>query len=155
MATKKKAPKKKTDPNKVTLLLKVDNAVAWENLATVIDDIELGCYGIEEVATVLTKIKTTSEIEAEIGVQDLIDAIEDSNKAEEVFKAAFDGWVSEEDIEEKAEELGVRKPMKAIDYPAEDFRRKLCDVFEVGYHTDALTLTQMVAEKLNADILVV
>ena len=110
----------------------------------------------------------TSKMKAESHLQDLID--KDFDLVVEIEEAAIamaaiaqqctselaDELVPELDddyIEEEYDDRALAKPLLASDFNSYDFKRRMCDFFEAGYHVDSFDLVKLFAEKLKVDYL--
>ena len=56
-------------------------------------------------------------------------------------------------IEEEYDDRALAKSLLASNFNAYDFKRKMCDFFETGYHVDSFDLVKLFAEKLQVDYL--
>ena len=93
------------------------------------------------------------EVTIEVAVDSIVDAAKAQNEESELEASVLDNLTDDDTIEWEFEKRDLAKPLLASDFNSYDFKRKMCDFFETGYHVDSFDLVRMFAEKLQVDYL--
>ena len=93
------------------------------------------------------------EVTIEVAVDSIVDAAKAQNEESELEASVLDNLTDDDTIEWEFEKRDLAKPLLASDFNSYDFKRKMCDFFETGYHVDNFDLVKMFAEKLKVDYL--
>ena len=93
------------------------------------------------------------EVTIEVAVDSIVDAAKAQNEESKLEASVLDNLADDDTIEWEFEKRDLAKPLLASDFNSYDFKRKMCDFFETGYHVDSFDLVRMFAEKLQVDYL--
>ena len=93
------------------------------------------------------------EVTIEVAVDSIVDAAQAQNEESKLEASVLDNLTDDDTIEWEFEKRDLAKPLLASDFNSYDFKRKMCDFFETGYHVDNFDLVKMFAEKLKVDYL--
>ena len=93
------------------------------------------------------------EVTIEVAVDSIVDAAKAQNEESKLEASVLDNLTDDDTIEWEFEKRDLAKPLLASDFNSYDFKRKMCDFFETGYHVDSFDLVRMFAEKLQVDYL--
>lgn len=139
----------------IELKAKSENYIPKEELEKAIEGLEKAREEIDrvtaetELANLLNEdFEVTIEIEEAAIAMAAISQQCTSELAGELVPELDDDY-----IEEEYDGRALAKPLLASDFNSYDFKRKMCDLFETGYHVDSFDLVKLFAEKLKVDYL--
>lgn len=140
----------------IELKAKSENYIPKEELEKAIKAIEKA-RGVVDTLTAevgLDNLLTKDfEVIIEVEVDDIVDAAKAQDESTTLEDAVYDNITDDETVEALYESRELAKPLLASDFNSYDFKRKMCDLFETGYHVDSFDLVKLFAEKLKVDYL--
>lgn len=104
------------------------------------------------VATLLSEDSET-EVTIEVEADDIVDAAKAQCEESELEASVLDNLTDDDTIDWEFEKRDLAKPLLASNFNAYDFKRQMCDFFEIGYHVASFDLVKLFAEKLKVDYL--
>ena len=142
----------------IELNITSDKYIPKEELQKVLDKIEtedMVCVYDEDLKELIDK---DFEVEIQLKENDVLNELweqESDNETTDYVLANADDDHFIDYLEEHGYTVkeGEDKPLLASNFNSYDFKRKMCDFFETGYHVDNFDLVKMFAEKLKVDYL--
>lgn len=143
----------------IELKAKSENFVPKTVLEELLAKVEAGDDFVQEhVDTLKDIIDKDFEVEIQLDQTDILNGLweqESDNETTDYVLANADADRLINYLEEHGYTVkeGDDKPLLASNFNAYDFKRKMCDFFETGYHVDSFDLVKLFAEKLKVDYL--
>jgi len=111
--------------------------------------------GREEICMAIEKALTLLDPEtAEFEISDIIKAADEQNMDWELNREVV-ATIEDDFIEEEFKDRELEKPLLSTDFNDYEFRRQVCDIFEVGYHTPSIDLIKLFTARIDKEWLII
>lgn len=139
----------------IELKAKSENYIPKEELEEI--DNEMLSDSEKMLAFLQDLVDKEFEVEIQLEHEEIFDTIWEQEDANVIFDYAKE-TTNNETIAEYLEEQGFivkesEAPLLASNFNAYEFKRRMCDLFETGYHVDSFDLVKLLAKKLQVDYL--